>query len=115
MRALQGMPMAAAILLYSPLVVQLGVAQSVGGPEEQGQHDLLGRSFLGPYNPNSYGPGVHSDATGRPFFWQPQWGGTPYPDPTLRVKPNAYGLGVGMDQYGRPVRPACPPGWAGPC
>ena len=58
---------------------------------------------------------MNADAMGRPFIRQPQWGGTGFPDPTLEVKPDAYGLGVGMDHYGRPVKPACPPGWAGPC
>jgi hypothetical protein len=69
-----------------------------------------GRALLGPITPNAYGPGLNSDATGRPFMWAPQFGGSGYPDPTLRVQPNAYGPGIGMDQYGRPVRPACPPG-----
>jgi hypothetical protein len=69
-----------------------------------------GRALLGPITPNAYGPGLNSDATGRPFIWKPQFGGSGYPDPTLRVQPNAYGPGIGMDQYGRPVRPACPPG-----
>ncbi len=69
-----------------------------------------GRALLGPITPNAYGPGLNSDAAGRPFMWAPQSGGSGYPDPTLRVQPNAYGLGTGMDQYGRPVRPACPPG-----
>jgi hypothetical protein len=85
------------------------------GIQHSGQAGLLGRGFLGPYTPNAYGPGMNADATGRPFIWQPQRGGTGFPDPTLQVKPDAYGQGVGMDQYGRPVRPACPPGWAGPC
>jgi len=76
---------------------------------------LLQHGLLSPYTPNAYGPGMNMDATGRPFMWQPQWGGTGFPDPTLQVKPDAYGLGIGMDQYGRPVRPTCPPGWAGPC
>lgn len=76
---------------------------------------LMQHGLLSPYKPNAYGPGLNMDATGRPFMWQPQWGGTGFPDPTLQVTPDAYGLGVGMDQYGRPVRPACPPGWAGPC
>ena len=82
---------------------------------DSGQGGLAGSGFLGGYTPNAYGPGLNMDATGRPFMWQPQWGGTGFPDPTLQVKPDAYGPGVGMDQYGRPVRPACPPGWAGPC
>ena len=81
---------------------------------DSGQGGLLGSGFLGGYTPNAYGPGVNSDATGRPFIWQPDSGFGP-PDPFSRVQPDAYGLGVGMDQYGRPVRPACPPGWAGPC
>jgi len=76
---------------------------------------FLGRGFLGPYTPNAYGPGINSDATGRPFIWQPETAGPKVFDPFLQVQPNAYGPGVGMDQYGRPVRPACPPGWAGPC
>lgn len=88
---------------------------------EQPQNDtisapgLLQHGLLSPYTPNAYGPGLNMDATGRPFMWQPQGGGTGFHDPTLQVKPDAYGLGVGMDQYGRPVRPACPPGWVGPC
>ncbi len=60
-------------------------------------------TFLRPYRKDAYGPGIHSDATGRPFTWQPQWGG-PIP-PGGRVQPDAYGLGVGMDQFGRPVKP----------
>ena len=60
-------------------------------------------TFLRPYRNDAYGPGIHSDATGRPFTWQPQWGG-PIP-PGGRVQPDAYGLGVGMDQFGRPVKP----------
>jgi hypothetical protein len=92
---------------YAPNPSLLGPASAHGG--------LLGRGFLAPYTPNAYGSGLNMDATGRPFIWQPQGGGTGFPDPTLQVKPDAYGLGVGMDQYGRPVTPSCPPGWAGPC
>jgi len=62
--------------------------------------------LLGPVTPNAYGPGLHSDATGRPFSWQPGYGG-----PALGpITPNAYGPGIGMDSTGRPVRPTCPPG-----
>jgi hypothetical protein len=75
----------------------------------------VGPVFLGPYKPNAYGPGINSDATGRPFIWEPQGSGPKFFDPFLKVKPDVYGPGIGMDQYGRPVRPACPPGWAGPC
>lgn len=62
--------------------------------------------MLPPARKNAYGPGMDSDATGRPFYWVPkdQPSGAPsQPDPTLRVKPNAYGPGTGSDQYGRPV------------
>ena len=74
-----------------------------------------GGTLFGSITPNAYGPGLNMDATGRPFTWQPQGGGTGFSDPNLQVTPNAYGSGVGMDQYGRPVRPVCSPGWAGPC
>ena len=76
---------------------------------------LLRHGLLSPYKPNAYGPGINSDATGRPFTWQPQGPGPQSFDPFLKVKPDAYGPGIGMDQYGRPVQPACPPGWVGPC
>ena len=62
--------------------------------------------MLPPARRNAYGPGLDSDATGRPFFWAPKHspaGAPSLPDPTLRVKPDAYGPGVGSDQYGRPV------------
>lgn len=66
----------------------------------------LAGGFLSPYTPNAYGPGMNSDATGRPFIWQPDFGG-----PVLGpITPNAYGPGIGMDATGRPVRPACLPG-----
>lgn len=60
------------------------------------------QQFIGPYRSNAYGPGINSDATGRPFTWQsaPDYGAA---DPVSRVRPDAYGPGVGMDQYGRPV------------
>lgn len=62
--------------------------------------------FLGPYRSNAYGPGINSDAAGRPFVWQPEQGP---PDPLAKVRPDVFGPGVGMDQYGRPVHAACPP------
>jgi hypothetical protein len=62
--------------------------------------------FLGPYRPNAYGPGINSDATGRPFIWQSDQGPT---DPSAKVRPDVFGPGIGMDQYGTPVRAACPP------
>jgi len=62
-------------------------------------------SLLPPYKDNAYGPGINSDATGRPFIWQPHppQVGPAMPDPTLNVRPDAYGPGIGADQYGRPV------------
>lgn len=60
------------------------------------------QSLLKPYKQNAYGPGVNSDATGRPFNWQTQ-DGQNLP-PNTRVKPDAYGPGIGMDEYGRPVQ-----------
>jgi hypothetical protein len=84
---------------------------SFGAKESGTSSGFLGRGFLGPYSPNTYGPGINSDATGRPFIWQPDFGG-----PALGpIRPNVYGPGIGSDATGRPVRPACPPGWVGPC
>ena len=59
-------------------------------------------SYMKPYKQDAYGPGVHSDATGKPFEWKTQNGET---SRSNKVKPNGYGLGVGMDGYGRPVKP----------
>ncbi len=58
------------------------------------------KGLLGPGKANKFGPGIHSDATGKPFVWKTKKGEI-YRSP---VKENAYGLGVGMDEYGRPVR-----------
>jgi hypothetical protein len=63
-------------------------------------------TFIEPYQPDAYGPGINSDATGRPFVWQPLPGNGPI-DPLSNVTPDAYGPGVGIDQYGRPVEPGC--------
>lgn len=56
--------------------------------------------YLPPERHNVYGPGEHSDATGRPFHYETQDGQRVVIEP---VKPDAYGPGVGMDVYGRPV------------
>jgi hypothetical protein len=64
-------------------------------------------TFLEPYQSNAYGPGINSDATGRPFTWEPSPSNGPA-DLLSDVRPDAYGPGIGMDQYGRPVGPACP-------
>jgi hypothetical protein len=66
---------------------------------------VLAQPYLGPYQSNAYGPGINSDATGRPFTWQPLPGNGPA-DPLSRVRPDVFGPGIGMDQYGRPVQPA---------
>lgn len=88
-----------------------GTSSSTAADYALSSSSLLGKGFLGPYTPNAYGPGMNADATGRPFIWRPDFGG-----PALgSITPNAYGPGVSMDATGRPVRPACPPGWAGPC
>jgi hypothetical protein len=49
---------------------------------------------------NAYGPGIHTDATGRAYEDSPRdaWVFEP-------VVPNAYGPGVGSDRLGRPVTP----------
>lgn len=86
------------LLLASPLLFA----------EEEGKYDfgISGDGLLSPGRRNAYGPGIDSDATGRPFHWAPKnpvEGAPSLPDPTLRVKPDAYGLGAGSDQYGRPM------------
>jgi len=64
--------------------------------------------YLEPYQSDAYGPGINSDATGRPFVWEtePGYGSE---DPLAAVRPDSYGPGIGMDQYGRPVYPAAFP------
>lgn len=48
---------------------------------------------------DAYGPGLHSDSTGRAFRFRTQDG-----DSVMGpVDIDAYGLGVHMDQYERPV------------
>lgn len=64
---------------------------------------LFAQPFLGPYQSNAYGPGINSDATGRPFTWQPL-PGYGRGDLLSSVRPDVFGPGVGMDQYGRPVK-----------
>lgn len=60
-------------------------------------------SYSKPYQHDAYGPGVHSDATGKPFEWETENGES---SQSNKVKPDGYGLGVGMDEYGRPVKPS---------
>lgn len=81
------------------VLVCAAVALSLSGALPA-QH--LGSTLLGPPNHNAYGPGVHSDATGRPFQYQTQQGSTLQGHE--RVRPNAFAPGLHMDQYGRPVQ-----------
>lgn len=60
------------------------------------------QSLLRPYQQNTYGPGVNSDATGRPFKYQTRDGQDLQPN--SRIEPDGYGYGVDMDEYGRPVK-----------
>ena len=65
----------------------------------------VAQPYLEPYRPNAYGPGINSDAAGRPFVWRTEPGQGPA-DPLANVRPDVFGPGIGMDQYGRPVQPA---------
>ena len=58
-----------------------------------------------PFQKDAYGPGVNSDATGRPFHWAPQGQDSSRPDPTIQPRVNEYGLGRSADQYGRSIEP----------
>ena len=87
------------ILVIIVLLLPVSVFAQSSGPNAGG--------LLEPYQSDAYGPGINSDATGRPFSWQPLPGNGPA-DPLSDVRPDAYGPGIGMDQYGRPVQPACP-------
>ena len=82
------------------------------GSQQQEQPGMIptpnGGALFPPITKDAYGPGAHSDATGRPFYFTPPNGMTQTnPDPTLQVDPHRYGLGKGGDQYGRPVEPKC--------
>ena len=56
---------------------------------------------------DAYGPGIHMDATGRPYRDHTDDGGIVM-EP---VQPNAYGPGIDMDATGRPVTPRYNDGW----
>lgn len=91
--------------LISVLLIGLGVGLSAYGSYLSRPTTIQQPTLLQPYKSNTYGPGINSDATGRPFTWQPQTPqvGPTIPDPTLKVRPDVYGPGIGTDQYGRPV------------
>ncbi|MDD5556547.1 MAG: hypothetical protein PHN82_04760 [bacterium] len=90
------------------LVLLASIPPCRGEENRTYQFGVSGDGFLPPARRDAYGPGLDSDATGRPFYWAPRDEPStmmPHaaPDPTLRVKPDGYGLGVGRDQYGRPM------------
>ena len=68
-----------------------------------GQDDIFGNNYglLSPMKHNAYGPGIHSDATGRPFKFKAFDG---QDVGICDVKPNAYRPGISMEGFGRPVR-----------
>ena len=57
------------ILVIIALLLPVSVLAQSSGPN--------GGGFLEPYQSNAYGPGINSDATGRPFSWQPLPGNGP--------------------------------------
>jgi hypothetical protein len=78
------------------------IAVLFAAPASAGDNQYLPPPLLGPPKVNVYGPGINSDATGRPFHYQA--GADRVPLDQERVKPNVYGPGIGMDPYGRPVQ-----------
>lgn len=66
---------------------------------QQKKQQLGGIKPMGPIKADAYGPGVHSDATGRSFTYRTRDGQQTHGP----VQQDGYGLGVHMDQYGRPV------------
>jgi len=66
--------------------------------------DIFGNDYglLSPMERDAYGPGIHSDGTGRPFKFETFDG---QDVGIFDVEPNAFGPGVGMDEFGRAVRP----------
>lgn len=92
------------IILISLALVFLGnpqlMAQNNSGFDRSWNQQ---ETVMRPYGQDKYGPGIHSDATGKPFTWQTNDG--QIVPPGGRVKPDGYGLGVGQDQFGRPVKP----------
>lgn len=93
------------IVLISIMLVLLSGSQlmaqdnGVWGKPSWDRSDTIMR----PSKQDAYGPGINSDATGKPFTWQTNDGQTV--PAGGQVKPDGYGLGVGQDQFGRPVKP----------
>ncbi|MCX6353505.1 MAG: hypothetical protein NTZ78_01215 [Candidatus Aureabacteria bacterium] len=90
------------------LAVMVLIATAAMG-EDEGNYTfgVTDDGLLPPARRNAYGPGIDSDAAGRPFSWapkdQPHEGSQNVPNPALDIVPDGYGLGVGRDQYGRPM------------
>ena len=90
-------------LTFIGIFVLLAAGSAFGQDGYGFSHSGNGNStYIQSYKQNAYGPGVHSDATGKPFQWSTSDGQRVSFE---QVKPNGYGLGVGMDTYGRPVKP----------
>lgn len=75
------------------------VGQAKVKPQSFPAAGILSGPLLGPINTDAYGPGLHSDATGRSFTYRTRDG----QQTNGPVQQDGYGLGVHMDQFGRPV------------
>lgn len=81
------------LLLLVALVLSGCAPMYVAGPDPWATDPTFGARR------NAYGPGVHMDATGRPFAYRTR-GDRGALGP---ITPNAYGPGIGMDATGSPV------------
>jgi hypothetical protein len=94
------------IILIALVLLFLGSTQLLMAESKNGYgfKNSLKRqeSLLPPYQQDTYGPGINSDATGKPSTWQTNDGQTVQPG--TKVKPDVYGPGVGQDEYGRSVK-----------
>lgn len=67
------------IILISLILVFLGSFQLMAEDNSGFDQSWNQRNtFMRPYGQDAYGPGIHSDVTGRPFIWQTNDGQT-YP------------------------------------
>lgn len=76
-----------------------------GTAQAQPHSDEQGHVYIGPVQERAHGPGIHRDAPGRAFPWQPDQGMQRGPTPTLQEEPTSYGLDVRTDQPGRMATP----------
>lgn len=70
---------------------------------QQPQENNGYNGLLPPYQHDAYGPGIHSDGSGRPFTYQARDGKTLSPIFQGDVKRDGYGPGVHTDRFGRLV------------